>query len=168
MYVYLISNFYMTTQLITNVIASIKTGGKNEMESCVESENISVKLAVVYLVNGALALPMRMIRYHGTTTCVLEVRSDLLDCHVFVIIKYILIYKSQDTHNNYISVFLVQVTCGKGTLSPRCELCPKPNDTTTDEQWCEGNCGIDKHDGVCKETCKLSNKVTHCMENNDS
>ena len=56
---------------------------------------------------------------------------------------------------NNVDIFIVQVTCGSGTLSPSCEVCPKPADTQIDDQWCDGNCRIDTIDGECKEKRRL-------------
>ena len=71
---------------------------------------------------------------------------------------YIYIYIYNDSENNPVYNFVVHVTCGNGTLSPNCEVCPKPLGAPADYEWCDGNCRMDKIDGDCKQKRRLCNE----------
>ena len=45
---------------------------------------------------------------------------------------------------------LVKVSCGNGTLSPRCKDCPRTNINV--DSWCGGNCKFDRETETCQES----------------
>ena len=71
----------------------------------------------------------------------------------------ITVYKFIIERSSYNGTLSVEITCGNDVLSPSCKNCPKTNDTQNDEQWCAGNCRIDKNDGICKENSKFFIKI---------
>ena len=46
--------------------------------------------------------------------------------------------------------FTVVVSCGNGTLSPSCSLCPR-NNHSPPKSWCDGSCYYDDETKTCTE-----------------
>ena len=65
---------------------------------------------------------------------------------------------SFSSYPKIVLIFTEIISCGNGILAPSCSVCPKPKHLEIDD-WCRGDCAVDKSDGLCQDKGMVDNKI---------